>query len=86
MHLASGGSRAPGLARGLCLLTLALLAGALLLLVGRPPASAAGDAWQGQAADLLGAVGAALLGGFIAARRPDNRYGWLWLAIGLALR
>jgi hypothetical protein len=27
-------------------------------------------------------VGAPLLGGLIAARRPDNRYGWLWLAFG----
>jgi hypothetical protein len=67
-------------------LALALLAGTLLvLLAGRPPASSAGDAWQRQAADLLSLVGAPLLGGLIAARRPDNRYGWLWLAFGLGL-
>jgi hypothetical protein len=69
-----------------CGLTLALLAATLLvLLAGRPPASSAGDAWQRQAADLLSLVGAPLLGGLIAARRPDNRYGWLWLGFGFAL-
>jgi hypothetical protein len=57
----------------------------LVLLAGRPPASAAGNAWQRQAADLVSLVGAPLLGGLIAARRPDNRYGWLWLAFGLGL-
>src|SRR4029450_13409847 len=34
---------------------------------------------------LVSFVGAPLLGGLIAARRPDNRYGWLWLAFGLGL-
>jgi hypothetical protein len=69
-----------------CGLTLALLAATLLvLLAGRPPASAGGNAWQRQAADLVSLVGAPLLGGLIAARRPDNRYGWLWLAFGLGL-
>ena len=69
-----------------CGLTLALLAATLLvLLAGRPPVSAAGNAWQRQAADLVSLVGAPLLGGLIAARRPDNRYGWLWLAFGLGL-
>jgi hypothetical protein len=70
----------------LCGLALALLAAALLvLLIGRPPATSATDPWQRQAADLLSLVGAPLLGGLIAARRPDNRYGWLWLAVGLAM-
>jgi MFS family permease len=80
-------ARAPArLAWSLCALALALVAATLLmLLAGRPPASAAGDAWQRQAADLLSLVGAPLLGGLIAARRPDNRYGWLWLAFGLGL-
>jgi hypothetical protein len=95
--MATGGSRStrggPLLARpaarlawSLCGLALALLVATLLvLLTGRPPARSAGDAWQRQAADLLGLVGAPLLGGLIAARRPDNRYGWLWLAVGLGL-
>jgi hypothetical protein len=66
-----------------CGLVLALLAATLVvLLASRPPASLAGEAWQRQAADLLSTVGAPLLGGLIAARRPDNRYGWLWLAFG----
>jgi hypothetical protein len=70
----------------LCGLALALLAAALLvLLIGRPPATALTDPWQRQAADLLSLVGAPLLGGLIAARRPHNRYGWLWLAVGLAM-
>jgi hypothetical protein len=70
----------------LCGLALALLAAALLvLLIGRPPATALMDPWQRQAADLLSLVGAPLLGGLIAARRPHNRYGWLWLAVGLAM-
>jgi hypothetical protein len=70
----------------LCGLALALLAAALLvLLIGRPPATSATDPWQRQAADLLSLIGAPLLGGLIAARRPDNRYGWLWLAVGLAM-
>jgi hypothetical protein len=74
------------LAWPLCGLGLALLVATLLvLLVGRPPARPGGEAWQRQAADLLGRAGAPLLGGLIAARRPDNPYGWLWLAFGLSL-
>jgi hypothetical protein len=51
-----GGQRSAGarawLAWSLCGLALALLAGTLmLLLVGRPPETAASDAWQRQAAD-----------------------------------
>jgi hypothetical protein len=53
---------------------------------GRPsPTDARCGPWQRQAADLLLFVGPPLLGGVIAARRPDNRYGWLWLAVGLVL-
>jgi hypothetical protein len=74
------------LAWSLCGLALALLAATLLvLLAGRPSLTPAADPWQRQAADLLTFVGPPLLGGLIAARRPDNRYGWLWLAVGLVL-
>jgi cytochrome bd-type quinol oxidase subunit 2 len=97
MQVATGGSRSTRggllsaratawLAWSLCGLALALLAATLLvLLAGRPPATPAADAWQRQAADLLSLVGAPLLGGLIAARRPANRYGWLWLAAGSAM-
>lgn len=56
-----------------CGLTLALLAATVLvLLAGRPPASAAGNAWQRQAADLVSLVGAPLLGGLIARDGPTT--------------
>ena len=40
--------------------------------------------WRDQAVSLVGIVGAPVLGGLIAARRPENPYGWLWLVFGLA--
>jgi hypothetical protein len=74
------------LAWSLCGLVLVLLVATLLvLLAARPPATPAADPWQRQAADLLTLVGPPLLGGLIAARRPENRYGWLWLAVGMVL-
>jgi hypothetical protein len=33
---------------------------------------------------MLGVVGAPVLGGFIASRRPENPYGWVWLGLGLS--
>jgi two-component system, NarL family, sensor kinase len=38
-----------------------------------------------QAIEVVGFLGAPILGGFIAAHRPQNLYGWLWSAIGLSL-
>jgi MFS family permease len=32
--------------------------------------------------DIVGGLGAPLLGGLIASQRPENPYGWLWLGIG----
>ena len=40
--------------------------------------------WQGQIITTVGFMGASVLGGFIASRRPDNLYGWLWLGLGLS--
>jgi hypothetical protein len=40
--------------------------------------------WQGQIISTVGFVGAPVLGGLIASRRPDNLYGWLWLGLGLS--
>ncbi len=34
---------------------------------------------------MVGIVGAPILGGLIASRRPRNPYGWLWLGFGLGL-
>jgi two-component system NarL family sensor kinase len=38
-----------------------------------------------QAIEVVGFLGVPILGGVIAAHRPDNPYGWLWSAIGLSL-
>jgi class 3 adenylate cyclase len=38
-----------------------------------------------QAIEVIGFLGAPILGGVIAAHRPQNPYGWLWCAIGLSL-
>jgi hypothetical protein len=41
--------------------------------------------WRDQAVSLVGLIGAPILGGLIASRRPHNPYGWLWLGFGLSL-
>ena len=41
--------------------------------------------WLQQAVSVAGIVGAPVLGGLIAARRPENPYGWVWLVFGLGL-
>jgi hypothetical protein len=41
--------------------------------------------WRDQIVISLGTIGAPILGGLIASRRPRNAYGWLWLGFGLAL-
>jgi two-component system, NarL family, sensor kinase len=38
-----------------------------------------------QAIEVIGFLGVPILGGVIAAHRPENPYGWLWCAIGLSL-
>jgi class 3 adenylate cyclase len=38
-----------------------------------------------QAIEVIGFLGAPVLGAVIAAHRPENPYGWLWCAIGLTL-
>ena len=40
--------------------------------------------WQGQIISTVGFMGAPILGGLIASRRPENLYGWLWLGLGLS--
>jgi class 3 adenylate cyclase len=38
-----------------------------------------------QAIEVIGFLGAPILGGVIASHRPENPYGWLWCAIGFSL-
>jgi hypothetical protein len=75
------------LAWSVCAVGLLILALSLLLIVvgwstplpqGRAP-------WLAQAASVVGIVGAPILGGLIASRRPENPYGWLWLGFGVGL-
>jgi hypothetical protein len=41
--------------------------------------------WRDQAVSLVGIIGAPILGGLVASRRPENPYGWLWLSFALSL-
>jgi hypothetical protein len=77
----------PRLAWWLCAGSLLLMAAGLVLLVlsrhARFPPSM--DRWDEQALAVLEFLGAPILGGLIASRRPANAYGWLWCAIGLGV-
>ena len=75
------------LAWSICALSLLVLASSLLLiLLGSSSPLPRGVApWRDQAVALVGIVGAPILGGLIASRRPRNAYGWVWLAFGLGL-
>jgi hypothetical protein len=69
----------------LCVGSLAMMAAGLLLLAlsrhaSFPPSM---PSWDQQALTVLGFLGAPILGGLIAARRPANPYGLVWQAIGL---
>jgi hypothetical protein len=41
--------------------------------------------WQEQAIAVISFIGAPVVGGLIASRRPANVYGWLWLGLGMSL-
>jgi hypothetical protein len=75
------------LAWAICGLTLVVLALSMLLIfLGWSATLQQGAApWRDQAVSLLGIVGAPILGGLIASRRPRNPYGWVWLGFGLGL-
>jgi class 3 adenylate cyclase len=85
-----GGVRARTAARlawWLCAVSLAMMAARLVVVVragttalppGFPPPVV-------QAIEVIGFLGAPILGAVIAAHRPQNPYGWLWCAIGLGL-
>jgi len=82
-----GGTTASRLAWALCALTLLVLAASLvLILLGwSTPLPHGATPWRDWAVSLIGIVGAPILGGLIASRRPRNLYGWLWLGFGLGL-
>jgi class 3 adenylate cyclase len=69
---------AVALAMMLARLVVVVLAGTTALPPGFPPPVV-------QAIEVLGFLGAPILGAVIAAHRPENPYGWLWCAIGLSL-
>jgi len=63
----------------LLLLTLSLF----LILLGRSTAEE--FPWQRRVFDVVGTIGAPILGGLIASRRPENPIGWMWLCVGLGI-
>jgi len=75
------------LAWSLCALTLLVLGPSLLLILlgWSTPLPQGATPWRDQTVSLVGIVGAPILGGLIASRRPRNSYGWVWLGFGLGL-
>jgi two-component system, NarL family, sensor kinase len=75
------------LAWSLCALTLLVLASSLLVIVlgWSTPLPRGVTPWRDQAVSVVGIIGAPILGGLIASRRPHNPYGWLWLGFGFGL-
>ena len=71
----------------MCAFTLSVLALVLvvILLGWSTPLPEGRTPWRDQAVSLVGIVGAPILGGLIASRRPRNPYGWVWLVFGLGL-
>jgi hypothetical protein len=69
-----------------CAATLTLFGLSLLLvfLGWSTPLPRGWVSWQGQIITTAGFIGAPILGGLIASRRPENLYGWLWLGLGLS--
>jgi hypothetical protein len=73
------------LAWAVCATSLALFALSLLLIFlgWTTPLPKGWTPWQGQTISAAGLIGAPILGGLVASRRPENPYGWLWLGFGL---
>jgi len=78
---------APWLAWAVCAVSLLLMAFSLMLIVlgWSTPLPRGWSPWRDQAVFMVGIIGAPVLGGLIASRRPENPYGWLWLGLGLGL-
>ncbi len=66
-------------------LVLLLVSLVLIILGWSTPLPRGWTPWRDQAVSLAGIVGAPVLGGLIASRRPRNPYGWLWLGFGSGL-
>src|SRR5215218_4401650 len=75
------------LAWSVCTVSLLILASSLLLIVlgWSTPLPKGWTPWRDQVVSVVGIIGAPILGGLIASRRPHNPYGWLWLGFGLGL-
>ena len=73
------------LAWSLCAAILVILGLSLVLILLGWSTPRSEIAWLNQAISLVGLVGAPILGGLIASRRPRNPYGWVWLGFGLGL-
>ena len=75
------------LAWGACGFALALCASALVLvfLGWGTPLPGGWISWRGQSISCAAGLGATVLGWFVATRRPENPYGWLWISLGWAL-
>jgi hypothetical protein len=75
------------LAWSVCGLTLLVLAFSMVLIFlgWSTPLPREWTPWRDQTVSLAGIIGAPILGGLIASRRPRNPYGWLWLGFGLGL-
>ncbi|MDQ3863592.1 MAG: hypothetical protein M3317_08850 [Actinomycetota bacterium] len=75
------------LAWSLCALTVLILVSSLLLILlgWSTPLPQGATPWRDRTLSLVGIVGAPILGGLIASRRPRNPYGWLWLGFGSGL-
>ena len=74
------------LAWSLCAVSLLLMALSMIIIVlGWSTTLPSGwSPWRDQAVFIVGVIGAPLLGGLIASRRPENPYGWVWLGLGLS--
>jgi hypothetical protein len=75
------------IAWSVCAATLLVLALSMLLIAlsWSTPLPRGWMSWRDQTVSLAGIIGAPILGGLIASRRPHNPYGWLWLGFGLGL-
>jgi hypothetical protein len=81
-----GRRTAAWVAWSVCALSLFIMAlGLLLIFLAWPtPLPPGWYPWTYMANDVVGALGAPLLGGLIASQRPENPYGWLWLGMGMS--